>query len=147
MPIKILHSCWYVCKSRCFLVISTWKLVDQGLYSKCLSKFAFDALNQKILGSIPTRRSVGLRDLTILRGSRLRSHFCFWVNKVILLSRCNFICQLAWLDFCIIPVNFVVSPVENLLLGLTPEMFWKFDFFPRSVEGFQRAPDWDRVYY
>ena len=40
-----LQSWWYVCMSRCLLIISTWKLVDQGFYSKFSSEFGFDALN------------------------------------------------------------------------------------------------------
>ena len=35
-------------------VNSTWKLIDQGFYSKYLSKFGFDTLNWKFPGSILT---------------------------------------------------------------------------------------------
>ena len=34
------------------------------------------------------------------------------------------------MGFAISPVGFLTSPVENLLLGLTPENFWKFAIFP-----------------
>ena len=41
----VLHSCWYVCKFRCFvLLISTWILLNQTFYSKFSSKFWFDTL-------------------------------------------------------------------------------------------------------
>ena len=52
---------------------------------------------------------------------------CFWLNQVYLfLSQINiFINSPRWI-FISSPVGFVISPLENLLLGLTPEKFWKF---------------------
>ena len=53
---------------------------------------------------------------------------CFWLNQVYLfLSQINiFINSPRWI-FISSPVGFVISPLENLLLGLTPEKFWKFE--------------------
>ena len=42
----------------------------------------------------------------------------------------QYIYQFTSLDFHITPVGFVVSPLENLLLGLTLEKFWEFGIFP-----------------
>ena len=63
---------------------------------------------------------------------------CFRVNQVnMFLSQSNiFISSPRWI-FISFPVGFVVSPVgffislvENLVIGLTPEKFWKFVIFP-----------------
>ena len=37
--------------------------------------------------------------------------------------------QFTRLIFISTPIDFIVSPVENLFLGFTPEMFWKIDIF------------------
>ena len=63
---------------------------------------------------------------------------CFWLNQVYLfLSQINiFINSPRWIfisspvGFVVSSLDFLISPVENLLLGLTPEKFWKFDIFP-----------------
>ena len=57
---------------------------------------------------------------------------CFRVNQVyvVLLSQSNiFISSPRWI-FISSPVGFLISLVENLLLRLTPEKFWKFGIFP-----------------
>ena len=41
----------------------------------------------------------------------------------------QYIFQFTRLIFISSPVDFIVSPVENLLLGFTPETFWKIDIF------------------
>ena len=47
-----------------------------------------------------------------------------------LLSQSNILnSSLRWI-FISSPVGFLISPVENLLLGLTPEMFLKLGIFP-----------------
>ena len=63
---------------------------------------------------------------------------CFSVNQVyIFLRQSNiFISSHRWISisslvgFVVSLVGFVISLVENLLLGVTPEKFWKFDIFP-----------------
>ena len=40
------------------------------------------------------------------------------------------------MGFAVSPVGFLISPVKNLLLGLTSEKFWKFGIFP----GESRSP-------
>ena len=69
---------------------------------------------------------------------------CFWVNQVYMVfSQSNiFINSPRWI-FISSPVGFfvslggfLISPVENLLLGLTPGKFWKFGIFP----GESRSP-------
>ena len=75
-----------------------------------------------MLGSILKR----LLDTKLLR------HFCdFWVNQVtIFLNLRNiFVSSPRWF-FISSPVGFVGFPVENLLLRLNSENFWKFDIFP-----------------
>ena len=42
----------------------------------------------------------------------------------------QYICQFTSLYFRIIPDEFRCLSGENLLLGVTPENFWKFDTFP-----------------
>lgn len=41
----MLQSCLYITKARDLLAIPTWKLVDEGFYSKLASEFGLDALN------------------------------------------------------------------------------------------------------
>ena len=67
---------------------------------------------------------------------------CFWVNQVYLfLSQSNiFINSPRWI-FIPSRVSFVISPVQNLLLGLIPEKFGKFgifSIFPRIFHGVLR---------
>ena len=45
----------------------------------------------------------------------------------------KYICQFTLLMFILSPVDFFISLVENLLLGLTPENFLKFNTFPEGV--------------
>ena len=45
----------------------------------------------------------------------------------------KYICQFTLLMFILSPVDFFISLVENLLLGLTPEKFLKFNTFPEGV--------------
>ena len=45
----------------------------------------------------------------------------------------KYICQFTLLMFILSPVDFFISLVENLLLGLTPEYFLKFNTFPEGV--------------
>ena len=67
---------------------------------------------------------------------------CFWLNKVYMfLSQSNiFINSPRWI-FISFPVGFVISPVENLLLGLTPEKFWKFGIFPGESSSHHRGTE------
>ena len=64
---------------------------------------------------------------------------CFWVNQVhmFLVSVIYFISSPRWI-FIWSPVGLLISPMENLLLGFTPEDFWKFDIFPRESS----SPHW-----
>ena len=63
---------------------------------------------------------------------------CFSVNQVYMFLRQSniFISSPHWIfisslvGFVVSLVGFVISRVENLLLGLTPEKFWKFGIFP-----------------
>lgn len=71
---------------------------------------------------------------------------CFWVNQVYMFSsqrnifvsspRCIFISSPV--DFVISQVGFLISLVENLLVGLTPENFWKIYIFPKESS----SPHW-----
>ena len=45
----------------------------------------------------------------------------------------KYICQFTLLMFILSPVDFFIFLVENLLLGLTPENFLKFNTFPEGV--------------
>ena len=45
----MLNSCCYVCKSRCFLFISAWRLFDQSFYTKFLSELEFWSFEYIIL--------------------------------------------------------------------------------------------------
>ena len=58
---------------------------------------------------------------------------CFWLNQeYMFLSQSNiFINSRRWI-FISSPVSFVVSPVENLLLGLTWKSFENLTFSPMS---------------
>ena len=63
---------------------------------------------------------------------------CFRVNQAYMfLSQSNiFISSPRWIfiyspvGFVVSPVGFLISPLENLLLDLTLEKFWKFGIFP-----------------
>ena len=63
----------------------------------------------------------------------------FWVNQVYMLLRQRniFVSSPRWV-FISSPVGFFISPVENLLQGLTPEKVWKFDIFPSGLS----SPHW-----
>ena len=70
------------------------------------------------------------RHLNLLNYCCVSGSICMYIFKL-----AQYICHFALLDFNIIPgpVGFVVSPVGNLLLGLTPENFAKFDIFPSEL--------------
>ena len=63
-----------------------------------------------------------------------QSFMRFRVNQAYMfLSQSNIlISSLPWI-FISSPVGFLTSPVENLLLGLTPQKFWKFGIFPSEL--------------
>ena len=43
--------------------------------------------------------------------------------------------------FVVSPMSFLISPVENLLLGLTTEKFWKFGIFYGTSSGPHRGTE------
>ena len=69
------------------------------------------------------------KDFLTLKGYMAISVF-YWVNQLyIFLWLAQYICQVTY-HIISSPVDFVVSPVENLLLGLNRENFVNFKFSP-----------------
>ena len=52
----------------------------------------------------------------------------------------TFVSSYRWISISS-PVGFDVLLVENLLLGLTPEKFWKFDIFPSESSSPHRSTE------
>ena len=71
---------------------------------------------------------------------------CFRVNQVYMFLNQSsiFISSPLWIfisslvGFIVSTVGFLIFPLENVLLGLTPEKFWKFGIFP----GESSSPSW-----